>query len=92
MQDGSKLALFHCWVETTRKLDIASDVLNALRPDFRRMTGNSEYRLSESLLEGYERNDKDNEEEENILKINNIMFDSYISNPVDFWSTCLDDT
>ena len=44
---------------------------------FRRMTGNSEYRLSESLLEGYRRIDKDNEEE-NTLKINNIMFDSYI--------------
>ena len=63
----------------SNKYDIAGRSMAKLNPEFKKMI------LSETLLDGYERIDMDNEKKNTILSSNHTMFNNYIENKETFW-------
>tara|TARA_B100000035_G_scaffold285668_1_gene269409 strand:- start:3163 stop:3729 length:567 start_codon:yes stop_codon:yes gene_type:complete len=85
--EGNKKALFHCWVETDGKIyDLSNKLMIKLNPSWNKFSENTNFTYSETLLDGYDRIDMDNDIEIITLNNNNILYDRYVENSEDFWN------
>jgi len=87
--ENSKFAKWHCWItdEYGIQLDLAENIMLHLVPDYVRICSASKMRLSDTVPEGYDRIDMDDDAQVEELEIKKELISICKTNQDIFWNT-----